>query len=34
MFKVMWSLRRKPGISHEQFKEHSERSLVMAQKPR
>ena len=33
MFKVMWLLRRKPGISHEQFKEHYERShVVMAQK--
>jgi hypothetical protein len=33
MFKVMWLLRRKPGISHAQFKEHYERShVVMAQK--
>jgi hypothetical protein len=33
MFKVMWLLRRKPGISHERFKEHYERShVVMAQK--
>ena len=33
MFKVMWLLRRKPGISHGQFKEHYERShVVMAQK--
>ena len=33
MFKVMWLLRRKPGISHEQFKNHYERShVVMAQK--
>ena len=33
MFKVMWLLRRKAGISHAQFKEHYERShVVMAQK--
>ncbi|HEX3448417.1 MAG TPA: EthD domain-containing protein [Isosphaeraceae bacterium] len=33
MFKVMWLLRRKPGISHEQFKEHYESShVIMAQK--
>src|SRR5579862_3691840 len=33
MFKVIWLLRRKEGISHEQFKEHYERShVVMAQK--
>lgn len=33
MFKVMWLLKRKPGITHEQFRTHYERShVVMAHK--
>ena len=33
MYKIMWLLKRKQGISHEQFREHYERShVVMAQK--
>jgi hypothetical protein len=28
MFKVIWFLRRKPGMSHEQFREHFETSHV------
>lgn len=26
MYRVMWLLKRKPGITHEQFREHYERS--------
>jgi hypothetical protein len=33
MFKVMWLLKRKQGITHEQFRNHYERShVVMAHK--
>ena len=33
MFKVMWLLKRKAGITHEQFRNHYERShVVMAHK--
>ena len=33
MFKVLWLLRRKPGITHEQFRDHYENShAILGQK--
>lgn len=33
MYKIMWMLKRKPGITHEQFREHYENShAVLGQK--
>lgn len=33
MYKILWFLKRKPGITHEQFKDHYERShSVLGQK--